>query len=115
MGRNMTGIRVRNLFPFPSFLIECLQSSAMRQEMKRKTDMGTILDALNVRSIPGLRFCLPDTVIAQLFEGMVRPLRARMELNLKEIYSLVIIRDTLLPRLMSGKLRIDIPNGDTHA
>lgn len=115
MGRNMTGIRVLPHFPYPTFLIECLQSEAMRREMKRKTDMGTILDALNVRSIPHLRFCLPGNKIAEVFEQLVRPLRAKMEENSKQIKSLSDLRDTLLPRLMSGKLRIDIQNGEHYA
>ena len=106
MGRNMTAIRLRLEYPYPSFLIELLQSSLMRAEIERRTDVGTILDALNVRSIPLLRFTCPPTAILRAAEGMLRPLRASMELNLKRAGSLALVRDTLLPRLISGKLRL---------
>ena len=59
LGRNMTGVRCKATFPFPTVLIECLLSQAMKDEMVLKMDTGTILDALNVRNIPKLRFVRP--------------------------------------------------------
>ncbi|MEI6510116.1 MAG: restriction endonuclease subunit S [bacterium] len=74
LGRNMTGLRCKASFSFPTFLIECLLSQAMRDEIILRMDTGTILDALNVRNIPKLRFaCSPDTVL-QRFEELARPL-----------------------------------------
>ncbi|TAK36961.1 MAG: restriction endonuclease subunit S [Chloroflexota bacterium] len=106
LGRNMTGIRCRRSFPFPTFLIECLLSSAMRDEIALKTDTGTILDALNVRNVPNLRFVCSQREPPVHFEEMVRPLRARMEALLLESRTLAALRDTLLPRLTSGELRV---------
>ncbi|MBI5439754.1 MAG: restriction endonuclease subunit S [Deltaproteobacteria bacterium] len=106
LGRNMTGLRCRESFPFPTVLIECLLSDAMREEIDRKTDAGTILNALNVRNIPLLRFvCGPDDILTE-FEAICRPLRARMEASLAESRTLAALRDTLLPKLVSGELRI---------
>lgn len=74
LGRNMTRLRRKASFSFPTFLIECLLSQAMRDEIILRMDTGTILDALNVRNIPKLRFaCSPDTVL-QRFEELARPL-----------------------------------------
>ena len=113
LGRNMTGIRCKKEFPFPTFLIECLLSEAMRSEIILKTDTGTILDALNVRSIPELRIVKPSVEISRVFEGLSRPLRARMERNLVDCGTLASLRDTLLPKLISGELRI--PDAETVA
>lgn len=106
MGRNMTGIRLRSGYPFPTYLIELLLSAWMRAEIAKKTDMGTILDALNVRSIPLLRCLIGPEVIFQRFEELTRPLREAMEMNLARANALASLRDALLPRLISGQLRL---------
>jgi type I restriction enzyme S subunit len=46
LGRNMTGIRCKPTFPFPTFLVESLLSQTMKDEIALKMDTGTILDAL---------------------------------------------------------------------
>jgi type I restriction enzyme S subunit len=106
LGRNMTGLRCKAEFPGPTFLIECLRSSRMKEEIERKTDSGTILDSLNVRSIPRLRLVLPSRPVLEDFETICRPLRAKMEQNQKENSTLTTLRDTLLPKLLSGEIRV---------
>jgi type I restriction enzyme, S subunit len=106
LGRNMTGLRCRGDFPYPTVLIECLLSQAMKDEILQKVDTGTILDALNVRNIPKLRFVRATADALHAFESLARPLRARMEMSLEESQSLAALRDTLLPKLISGELRV---------
>jgi len=106
LGRNMTGLRCKPAFAFPTFLIECLLSQAMIDEIARKMDTGTILDALNVRNIPKLRLAIPKEAIVMYFDNLVRPIRAQMERNLGEALTLAALRDTLLPSLISGRLRV---------
>jgi type I restriction enzyme S subunit len=106
LGRNMTGIRCKTDFSFPTFLIECLLSRSMREEIRMKMDTGTILNALNVKNIPKLRFVRPPYEIATRFESLARPLRHKMEQNVLESRTLATLRDTLLPKLLSGKLSV---------
>ena len=106
LGRNITGIRCKAEFPLPTFLIECLVSESMREEIRLKTDSGTILDALNVKNIPKLRFVRPTLEIGGRFEELTRPLRRRMEQNMTESRTLTTLRDTLLPKLLSGELSV---------
>ncbi|MDO9559320.1 MAG: restriction endonuclease subunit S [Syntrophales bacterium] len=106
LGRNMTGIRCRVSFLFPTFLIECLHSSAMKEEIAQKTDTGTILDALNVRNIPKLRIIKPSNNIASQFEFTCRPLRLKMERNFSISIQFTNLRDTLLPKMISGEFSI---------
>ena len=111
MGRNMTAIRLLPEYHYPTYLIELLQSSCMRVEIENKTDSGTILNALNVKSIPLLRCVVAPYAVMEVFESITRPLRASMEENVKRIQTIASLRDTLLPRLMSGKLRIPDDGG----
>jgi type I restriction enzyme, S subunit len=81
----------------------------MRQEIEKKIDRGTVLDSLNVRNIPKLRLIFPsgNLEILEKFESVCRPLREKMERNIFESQTLAKIRDTLLPKLISGELRIE--------
>lgn len=106
LGRNMTGVRCRQDFQHPTFLICLLLSEAMKNEIENWLDTGTILNALNVRSIPKLRFLMPDRTAIQYFESVARPLRQKMEYNLIESRTLAQTRDLLLPKLMSGEIRL---------
>jgi len=106
LGRNMTGVRCKTEFPYPTILIECLLSQAMKNEIVLKMDTGTILDALNVRNIPKLRFVCGSQDVLNEFENISRPLRAQMEANLAVSHTLDDLRDTLLPKLISGELRV---------
>jgi type I restriction enzyme S subunit len=108
LGRNMTGIRLKNQYPYPTFLIQCLLSQQMRQEIEMRIDRGTVLDSLNVRNIPKLRLVFPtnNQEILHKFELICRPLREKMEKNLVEAHTLAKIRDTLLPKLISGEIKV---------
>lgn len=85
LGRNMTGIKLKKDYPFPAFLIQLLTSDFMKNEIEQKKDNGTILDALNVKNIPLLRFINPGNDVLEYFENIVYPIRLKMEENIKEI------------------------------
>jgi len=108
LGRNMTCVRCRKVNPYPTFLIECLVSEQMKHEIEMKTDSGTILDALNVKSIPKLRFICPDKSSLDTFEKTVRPIRKHMENIIRENRQISQLRDNLLPKLMSGEIRVPV-------
>jgi type I restriction enzyme, S subunit len=86
---------------------DCVITNVGREEeIERKTDSGTILDSLNVRNIPRLRTILPPASSLKAFERICRPLRARMEQNQEETMILAALRDALLPKLLSGEIRV---------
>jgi type I restriction enzyme S subunit len=55
---------------------------------------------------------LPSIEVPQAFEKTVQPFRERIEQNLKDASLVSDLRDTLLPRLISGKLRL--PEAQEH-
>ena len=107
LGRNMTALRCNRSYPFPTFLIQCLLSSAMTEEIQLKIDTGTILEALNVKNIPKLRLVLPPKELLSHFEKICRPMRAKMEQNLSESHMLSDLMDTVLPKLLSGEIPVN--------
>jgi len=56
-----------------------------------------------LRSIPIL---VPPRQILDIFEKLVKPLLIKYRTNIGESLTLAQIRDTLLPKLMSGELQI---------
>ena len=64
------------------------------------------MGALNVKNIPLLQFPFFDETTMIALEDTLYPLRKSIELNYQENQKLSLLRDTLLPRLMSGELDV---------
>ncbi len=104
IGRNMTAVRPRNISP--TYLFEYLFSDNGKKQIQLNTDYGTIFDSLNVKGIKKLKILIPDQRAMRRFETTARPLRKQMEKNIYENLCLSGIRDALLPKLMSGEIRV---------
>lgn len=85
------------------FLLRMVQ--ARMDDIKSRANGSTFLEISKgaFRPIPVL---VPSAVLMQAFDGLVRPLYQRLVENQRERATLTDLRDSLLPRLMSGKLRI---------
>ena len=103
LGRNMTCIRCKGIFPYPSFMLLTLISNRTRREIDKNTDCGTILSALNVKNIPKIRIVCFDPEKMELFEKMTRPLLWHVECTLAENIKLSAIRDSIIPGLLNGR------------
>ena len=106
MGRNMTCIRLRKDKPFYSYLITALLSPHIRREIMKNTDEGTIMGALNVKNIPLLLFPMFAPPTMNALEDLLSPIRKAIEQNYLSNQTLSLLRDSLLPRLMSGELDV---------
>ena len=106
IGRNITAIRPTNIKLHKTFLAVALTSAFMKKEIKTNTDSGTILEALNVRSIPKLRLPIVGTKLFEIFENVCGPMQAQRHVLHRESVKLTELRDALLPRLISGELQI---------
>jgi type I restriction enzyme S subunit len=106
IGRNITAIRPTDEARYKTFLATALTSSFMKMEIRTNTDSGTILEALNVRSIPKLRLPVVSAPLFEAFERLCGPMQnQRQNLHLENV-RLVKMRDSLLSRLISGELQI---------
>jgi type I restriction enzyme S subunit len=71
--------------------------------MKGQTDMA---DYLSLGDIKSLRITLPSRAVLAEFDRKCAPLHARSAAARAENRTLADLRDTLLPQLLSGKLRV---------
>ena len=106
VGRNITAIHPHAESQMDFFIADYLSSPAYEREKDLKTDTGTILDALNVKNIPKLRFIYSAPSLIECHRKISRSLWQRRELLVEENQILANLRDTLLPKLISGELRI---------
>ena len=67
---------------------------------------GSVFPNLSSADIRGLRIVVPGTVVRRAFSKFARPLRKQEWANVQAAKTLAALRDTLLPKLISGELRV---------
>ena len=101
MAMNQTCYGIRGASGYPDFFTYWNVRTAVG-ELQTRTH-GTIFDTITRQTFTLVEIAVPPVGLALAFEGMVRPLMDRILANLKESRSLAAKRDTLLPRLVSGR------------
>lgn len=61
---------------------------------------------MNAKVIVGATLVVPPKAVIEQFLRAVLPLRQRLVANVRESRTLADVRDILLPRLISGELRV---------
>lgn len=61
---------------------------------------------VNTKSFSNIRLFIPSDIALLQFHQIVEGLFKKIELNMQESRTLSLLRDTLLPRLMSGELEV---------
>ena len=67
---------------------------------------GSVFDTITIRTFQNQRICVPSEAEILSFEDQITPYFQRMKLNQIQIRTLASLRDTLLPKLMSGEVRV---------
>ncbi len=67
---------------------------------------GTTVLHLSKTGVPSFQFCRPSESVVRVFTSIVRELFERLIVNERESRTLTALRNTLLPKLISGELRV---------
>jgi type I restriction enzyme S subunit len=67
---------------------------------------GSVQKNLNIALVSSQKVICPSAEVNQAFENLAAPLLGRICENCKQAQTLADLRDTLLPRLISGQLRV---------
>lgn len=102
IGRGLASLRLKN--NHGSFLYYFLKNSF--NEWQRFDADGTIFGAVTKEKMCGFRTIIPNTNTIISFNKTVDPLYNNIFKNNEQIQILTKIRDSLLPKLMSGEIRI---------
>jgi len=68
---------------------------------------GTVFGSINKDSFEKLRFVIPPNEIVAAYERQAGPLDEQIRILENQSRTLTTLRDTLLPKLLSGKLSVD--------
>lgn len=74
--------------------------------LDKHTVHGATVNRIALREFPSFEVLAPCEEIRVLFDEAVAPLWARIHTNLKQAKALAELRDTLIPRMISGQLRL---------
>jgi len=78
----------------------------LRQKLDMFNGEGTVFGSINRDALNSMELLIPPTELMDRFEETVAPMDAAIRNNYEEICCLESIRDSLLPRLMSGELDV---------
>jgi type I restriction enzyme S subunit len=102
LGRGVAG--VRHPLGYRSFVFYSLR------ELKSKFDQfdseGTVFGSINKKDFQSLNVIEPSKELLKVFDENVAPMDSKIVENEFQLRALTSIRDTLLPRLISGQLRL---------
>jgi type I restriction enzyme S subunit len=89
-------------------------TTRMVAQLKQRAH-GSVFDTITQETFAGVSLCYPATDVIHAFEQLVEPVLSRIRENLIQANSLATIRDTLLPRLISGQVRIPVKQPEVEA
>ncbi|MDD3238549.1 MAG: restriction endonuclease subunit S [Lachnospira sp.] len=102
IGRGLGAIHSK--YGYQSFVLYTV--FALRQQLDVFNSEGTVFGSINRDSLNLMPIIVPDKASIAHFETIVAPMDATIRNNYEEICRLQVIRDSLLPKLMSGELDV---------
>ena len=102
IGRGLGAIRSKD--GHQSFVLYTML--ALREQLNVFNGEGTVFGSINRDALNSMPIDIPPQEIMEQFEDIVAPMDAEIRNNYDEICRLQALRDSLLPRLMSGELDI---------
>lgn len=77
-------------------------------EMIKAYSYGTVFDTITTKTFQEMEIILPHESVINKFEEQIKPLYSKILSNQYQIQTLIQTRDSLLPRLMSGKIEVTL-------
>lgn len=102
IGRGLGAIHGRN--GYQSFVLYTM--FALRQQLDVYNGEGTVFGSINRNALNDMPIDIPPEDAIAAFEAVVRPMDDMIRTNYEENCRLQELRDSLLPRLMSGEVDV---------
>jgi type I restriction enzyme S subunit len=80
-----------------------LNTKRIVNELKQNVH-GSVFDTITRETLSNVAVVSPSSALKTIFEKKVSPILLKVRANNMQLHSIATLRDTLLPRLMSGKL-----------
>ncbi|MEU5482822.1 hypothetical protein [Streptomyces mirabilis] len=106
LGRRMALLRAKDKHVSGTLLLHAFLDSEFQAEIQRRTVYGATVDRIPLKEVPAWPISLPAEENRAELTAALDALHARMEQTVVENRALVELRDTLLPQLVTGKVRV---------
>jgi len=104
LGRGVAAFRYKNNRGFYSYTYYKLRS--LMSSIKQFEDNGSVFGSIGKDNFKTIENVIPPSNLINEFQQIAKPLDDKIISNTKQIRSLTQLRDTLLPKLMSGEVRV---------
>lgn len=101
IGRGVCAIRAKNNARV--FLYQTINSGI--EDLLTKTT-GSVFPSLSAPDIKNFSIVVPPWSIIEEFQELTNPFISKIETNINQMAALSLLRDSLLPKLMSGKIEV---------
>lgn len=104
IGRGVAALRLKGKHQeYLYYLLRATQSGWNKFEAE-----GTVFGSVGKSDVHGFKVVLPPEYLRERFSSFVEPVDKQITINEKQSRNVAVIRDSLLPKLMSGKIRVPI-------
>ena len=80
----------------------------IEKNLSESGSSGTVFSSINKNELSAVKFVAPNLKLLEAFESRAETLDQQVEINSEEIDTLEIMRDSLLPKLLSGEIDITV-------
>lgn len=106
LGRRLALIRPKAVNGHGYFWFHQFVAAPFQQLLNKHTIHGATVNRIALKEFPSYSVISPPESLTGVFEEVAAPLWARIHQNQARAQILATLRDTLLPRLISGQLRL---------
>jgi type I restriction enzyme S subunit len=105
IGRGVSAFRYKKDNSFYSYTYYKLKS--LMDEIKQFNETGTVFGSISRTDFETIPIIIPHDGIIIKFQKKINPIDEKIMCNCSQICTLTTLRDTLLPKLMSGEVRVE--------
>lgn len=106
LGRGVAAFRYKTNNDFYSYTYYKMRS--LMDQIKQYEDSGTVFGSIGKEDFKKLENIIPSTKLIAEYQKIAKPIDDKIYSNTNQIRTLTQLRDTLLPKLMSGEIRINL-------
>ncbi|WP_429057278.1 restriction endonuclease subunit S [Aeromonas jandaei] len=106
LGRRLALIRPMAIDGHGHFWFHQFVAAPFQRHLEKHTIQGATVNRIALKEFPGYPVLNPSSELKQAFEVRAAAIWHKIHLNQKQAQTLANLRDTLLPRLISGQLRL---------
>jgi type I restriction enzyme S subunit len=90
------------------FTYTFFKMKSLMDEIKQFNETGTVFGSISKNDFQEMEVIIPPIKMVEKFQSKVKPIDDKIISNCNQIRTLTALRDTLLPKLMSGEVRVEM-------